>query len=421
MKFIEHLKTPEDRTFWRMRFNGIEKFDHLSKPCIVFNVASLGELNGAIPVASVLRKLGFSGTIVLSVGTPTAYRRANSPDLSALQLIALPAPLENPRSISTFIRYVQPDLFVNFEAEYWPMLFAGLRDSNVPTILVNGRISKKAFLFYNLFYKVFSPVFRQFIRLGMVSRTHCERAVKLGANPKSVHVTGSSKYDNLMVRCHQKNNLFRWQQLLQIDPRFPVIVAGNLRGWECDLIVKTIKKLTEDFPNTLAILAPRHLHRVSEIAKKASVLGIKNCLMSDLINGRVTSSRKFTVIIVDCFGILFELYGVADITFCGGTFAPIGGHNIVEPAVWGKKVLYGPFVHKIEREHEVLQKWGIGILCGTPDDLLIRLKSELASGDRHKLTLPQNVTESAIKELSGASRIYASWVMELMKERRGKS
>jgi 3-deoxy-D-manno-octulosonic-acid transferase len=414
MKFLEHLKTPEDRTFWRLRLNGIEKFYELRKPCIVFNEASLGELNGAMPVARVLRELGFSGTIVLSVGTPTAYRRAKSLDSSGLQLIPIPAPLENPRSISSFIKFIQPDLFVNFEAEYWPMLFAGLRANKVPTILVNGRISKKAFLFYRLFYKVFSPIFRQFVRLGMISRIHCERAVKLGANPKAVLVTGSSKYDDLMVRRHQKNNLLKWRQLFQIDTRFPVIVAGNLRGRECLFAVNTIKKLTEDFPDILAVLAPRHLHRVSEIARETLGSGMKYCLLSDLISGRIPSARDFTVIIVDSFGLLFELYGVADITFCGGTFEPIGGHNIVEPAVWGKKVLYGPFVHKIEREHEVLQKWGIGILCETPDDLARRLRNELASGDRHKLTLPQNVTEGALKELSGASRIYASWVMEIV-------
>ncbi len=380
----------------------------LPSPRVVFHVASLGELGGAIPIIAALSRRDFPGTIVLSVGTETGYQRAVQFASShrTTHLYPLPAPMvEYLPATMTFLRTIQPHLFVSFEAEYLPLLFASLHTRRIHTILVNGRVSKRSLRAYRLFRPFFRPIFGNFARLGMTSETYRERAISLGADPNKTFVTGSSKYDGILERrqaaCPQ-----RWQHLT--ENRWPVLVAGSLRGRECRWIPHIVKTLVKDFPRLLAILAPRHLHRVGEIERELGQLGLENRRLSALAGNIV---QPPTVIVVDSFGILFELYAIADVTFCGGTFEPIGGHNLLEPVVWGKRVCHGPFVHKLEGEVQVLHEHGAGITCPTPSKFAEVVRHLLSLSP--SLTISQDTHERIFCTLSGASRTYASWILEL--------
>lgn len=406
MKIFDHFKTAEDRSFWLRRLNGRpDRLPEIS-PRIVFRVASLGELSGAVPVIRHLRKSGFSGSITISVGTPVAYRKAKTLEILDPFTAVVPSPLENPVAIKTFLKAIQPDLFVNFETEYWPVLFYWLRQYKIPTILCNGRISYRSFNAYKSLSGLFSPIFSHFLRMGMVSDVHRERAILLGALPDSTFVTGSSKYDDLYER-RSEEKLRHWRRKILGDNDRPVIVAGNLRGSECYTVLEAVKSLRNDFPDLLAILAPRHLHRVGDIIREAAKEGITASLLSSFAE-KGAGKEKVTLMVVDFFGVLFELYGIADVTFCGGTFEPIGGHNIVEPAVWGKRVLYGPFIQKVEMEHNVLSNWGIGVMCRNKDELLGHLREML----KNRSSISGDEVTQALKRLSGASITYSSWIME---------
>lgn len=412
MRFLDHLKSPEDRRFWlrRLRFDGVDLGGAF--PRVVLHAASLGELSGVFPVVIVLRKLGFSGAIVLSVGTPSAYQKAKAVMAGESSTLIVPAPLETPGSVKAFLDAVQPDIFVNFEAEYWPVLFSGLRRHRIPVILVNGRISEGSLKAYKLFYPFFRPIFRYFTRLGMVSETHRNRAISIGANPEFTFVTGSSKYDDLLTR-RDSEAANRWRRLLAADGREPVIVAGNLRGRECSMIVELIERLKGEFPKVLGILAPRHLYRVGEIAKEAKARKLRSCLLSEILANVGSPVEESSVVIVDSFGVLFQLYGISDVSFCGGTFEPVGGHNILEPAVWGRKVLYGPSIHKVQVEHEILQRKGIGIFCHDFEEFVANLRRTIHGNT----VVPEGVVEEAMAEISGASNTYGSWIMELLESR----
>lgn len=407
MRFFDHFRSSEDRKFWSQRLRCNEVKLEGTSPRVVLNAASLGELNGVFPVVRALKELGFAGTIVLSVGTPGAYRKAKAVITSELSTKVIPAPLETPGSVKAFLDAVRPDLFVNFEAEYWPVLFSGLRYCKIPAILANGRISERSFRAYNLLSVFFSPIFRYFSRLGVISETHRNRAIHLGADPDRTIVTGSSKYDELLAKT-DRNTAGRWRRILISDGRNPVIVAGNLRGRECSMIVEAVEMLKGEFPRLLAVVAPRHLHRVAEIRREADARKLRCCLLSRILTTKGLNVEEISIVIVDSFGLLFDLYSIADVAFCGGTFEPVGGHNIMEPAVWGKKVLYGPFIQKVEVEHEVLERRGIGILCRNFEEFIEHLRKTIHTNN----VVPENVVEEAIRELSGASRIYASWIME---------
>lgn len=412
MKISEHFRTPEDRLFWLKRLYG--RPDRLAEvfPRIIFHTASLGEFTGAVPVIKKLRESGFSGSIVISVDTPAAYRKAKPLESSDPFLSVTPAPLENPASVKIFLETLRPSLFVNFEAEYWPLLFFWLKRNKIPAILVNGRISDRSFRGYKIFATLFRPIFEYFSRLGMVSEEYRERAISLGASPGSTFVTGNSKYDNLIGQ-RRKERAIKWRNNLAGNGKNPVFVAGNLRGKEYRLVFDAVDRLKKDFPKLLTVLAPRHLHRIGEIVREAKKRNLNPCLLSRIKDGATIKNRS-EIIIVDSFGLLFDLYGAADVTFCGGTFEPVGGHNIVEPAVWGKKVLYGPFVQKVKREHSIMEKWGIGASCRNLDEFTYNLRKILTDNE----PVPEETITLALRELTGSSSIYASWIIELIKETR---
>ncbi|MCX7822490.1 MAG: hypothetical protein N2260_03480 [Syntrophobacterales bacterium] len=408
MNVLNHLKTAEDRLFWLKRLRGAPENLPEAFPRIIFHAASLGELNGVFPFTRRLRECGFSGSIIISVGTPTAYRKAKGLETLDPSLAVVAAPLEIPISIRAFVKTIKPRLFVNFEAEYWPMLFSYLRLNKIPAILVNGRISRRSFIFYRSFSQIFRPIFGYFSRLGMVSQVHRDRAILLGASLESTFVSGNSKYDDLYKQC-SKEKVKKWREKILKGNDRPVIVAGNLRGKECHMVLNAIEKLKGDFPDILAIMAPRHLNRIDDIIKESRKRHIRVNLLSTFLKNQ-TDGTEPTLLVVDSFGLLFDLYSIADVAFCGGTFEPIGGHNIVEPAVWGKRVLYGPSIHKVEVEHGILEKWGIGILCRNLDEFLFHAKEGLMNRE----PIEEANVLKVVGELSGASRLYASWVMEFV-------
>jgi len=84
---------------------------------------------------------------------------------------------------------------------------------------------------------------------------------------------------------------------------------------------------------------------------------------------RATARRSSSIVLVDRIGLLLDLYGLGDLVFCGGTLEPIGGHNIVEPAAWGKPVFYGPHLQKVADEHTILRTFRGSFLVQDADDL----------------------------------------------------
>ena len=105
----------------------------------------------------------------------------------------------------------------------------------------------------------------------------------------------------------------------------------------------------------------------------------KNNISYDLLTRieGASGGRTAPVVLVDRIGALFEIYSTGDLIFCGGTFEPVGGHNILEPAAWSKAVFYGPHLKKVLHEHRILRDFGGSFLASGPDDLLLQWKSWL--------------------------------------------
>lgn len=348
-------REPESRSFWKGRFGEYAGAGPLptGSPRIWCHAASVGELSGALPTLEGMLKTFPRAAVTLTVGTWQGYLSAHKRAPDAVSV--LPFPLDFNRVLKKAFTAIQPDLYVAFESEFWPNLAHLLRRARVPAVLINGRVTDRSFRRYNLLKPLFTPIFAQFEWLAMLSEKDRSNALKLGARPDRTLVLGSSKVDGLAPRANPEK-VAHWRRVLDLREEMPTIVGGSLRGSECTVLLDVFRALKEVEPRLVGLFAPRHLDRIADMAQWLKGRNIPFQFLSHIESAR--EIRREAVVLVDRIGILFDLYGLGDLIFCGGTLEPVGGHNILEPAAWGKPVFYGPNVQKVQHEHLTLRSFG---------------------------------------------------------------
>ncbi|MDH3965000.1 MAG: 3-deoxy-D-manno-octulosonic acid transferase, partial [Deltaproteobacteria bacterium] len=132
----------------------------------------------------------------------------------------------------------------------------------------------------------------------------------------------------------------------------------------------------------VGIFAPRHLNRLGRLEAWLKRQGLEFQRLSSLVNG--SEQRTTATILVDGVGKLFDLYGLGDLIFCGGSLVPLGGQNILEPAAWGKPVFYGPYMDNFLEASQLLERAGCGIRVQDRDELLAQLRHFLANPEALK-------------------------------------
>jgi 3-deoxy-D-manno-octulosonic-acid transferase len=145
------------------------------------------------------------------------------------------------------------------------------------------------------------------------------------------------------------------------------MVGGSLRGVECTALLQVFAALHRTQPRLVGIFAPRHRQQLPNMAQWLRARDIPFQLLTHLRERR--DPRTASVILVDQMGVLFDLYAVGHLIFCGGTLEPVGGHNLLEPAAWGKPVFYGPHLEKVEAERRSLEAAGAGFMVADAQSL----------------------------------------------------
>ncbi len=404
-------KSFKDPEFKKGRLGSYEHVPAPGKsPRIWFHAASVGEVGGAVPTLLALKKRLPGAGLFLSAGTPQGLRSAR--DRLPEDVCVFPFPLDFPRCVAKAVATVRPDLFVAFETEFWPNFYRRLGESGIPALLLNGRVSESSQTFYRMLSPLFRTVFDRFELMAMHSEEDAARAVGIGAPREKVLVVGSSKYEGLAGKADPDRALF-WKGLLRISGNFPVVVGGSLRGTECFQLIQVFEKLRAVSPGLVGIFAPRHLYNVSRMAKWLANRRIAFDLLTDIESG--LRERSAPVVLVDRMGALFEIYSTGDLIFCGGTFEPVGGHNILEPAAWGKAVFYGPHLKKVQYEHRILRSSGGSFKAVDAEDLLSQWKERIENIEgleEHGIR-----AKKALETLGGVVDRQVDLVLQLLNKR----
>ncbi len=245
------------------------------------------------------------------------------------------------------LNLVRPRIFIMMETEIWPNLLRACRKRGVKTVLINGRISSRSYPRYRLIRPFFRRVLSDVDRFCMQSEESARRLVDLGADQARVTVTGSLKFDSLELpgtTAHGKPRE-RVLRFFRLGPNRTVVVAGStLRGEEA-AVLRAFKRIKSTMPSALAVLAPRQPERFSEVERLALDAGFATVRRTDL---PIDAEPRADVVVLDSIGELAQLYQLATAVFVGGSLVDHGGHNILEPAVFGKPIVFGPHMQNFK-------------------------------------------------------------------------
>ena len=337
-----------------------------SRPIIWVHAVSLGEVVAAAPLVKALHKrhpeFRYIVTTVTETGREAVEQRLG--DIAEHRY----APLDFPWAVADMVRRLRPMLYVFVETEIWPNLLWTLRKQDVPSVLVNGRLSSRSFRRQDL------PVVRSFYRSVLQTVTLClmqshrdrDRLVALGADPTRVHVTGNIKFDQPLPDVRSDESLRR---SFGIGEHEQLILAGSTHPGEEELLVSAYRHIVKTYPSTVLMLAPRHIERAERVEATLREAGV-------VVQRRSRIREKQSgprVVILDTRGELSRAYREAVVAFVGGTLVPVGGHNLLEPAVWGTPVMFGPHTDHCAEVATLLSEAGGGRRVAGVEDLVASL------------------------------------------------
>jgi 3-deoxy-D-manno-octulosonic-acid transferase len=346
---------------------------HLPSPVVWIHAVSLGEVTAIVPLLRSMKEEDPHQTIVVSTVTETGREIV----LKRLNGIATHcyAPLDFLWAVNRYVRVLNPRLFLLVESEIWPNLLTCLAQHQVPVCLVNGRISSRSFSRYRVVKRLMKRIWSLFDMALMQTAQDAERIKELGANVKAVHVTGNMKFDQSFY--HQKgyDSTQAIRTSLKISDRELVIVAGSTHPNEEEQLLDAYQSLSHSHLNVVLVMAPRHIERASELETVIARYGLSCVRRSQMSNKNILSAQQRSprVIVLDSRGELPFVYRLGFVGFVGGTLVPVGGHNLLEPAQWGRPVIFGPYIdHFRDIAHQLLQAGG-AIQIHQPKDLLSHL------------------------------------------------
>ena len=328
--------------------------------------ASVGEVSALAPFLGELVRYTRKEQGIISSMTGTGKRRARS----AYRHCAVAFPMDAVPAVRRALHRADPRVVIIAETELWPaFIMEASRCSRVAW--VNGRISDRSYKRYRLFLSpLLRILFSRFEILCVISRQDAERVVALGAPRSRVFVTGNLKAD-LVVPGRALSGI----------PRARWFVAGSTRPGEEAAVLEAFAICRKKIPGMRLCLAPRHLDRVAGVVQLAEQAGFRVARRSE---GPAKAAHS-EVLVLDTHGELLSVYRKAEVAFVGGTLVPVGGHNVLEPAVSGVPVLFGPYTANVREEAEGLERTGGGFRVsgsGTIAALLLRLMGSRAVGRR---------------------------------------
>jgi 3-deoxy-D-manno-octulosonic-acid transferase len=335
---------------------GLTPINNTQRP-FWFVASSVGEVVIAIKMIQRLKE-STNAPVLLTVTTSTGRGRAGQSDCRA-DVVAF-HPLDLPSSVRRFLNAYNPGKIILVETELWPSLMTEAFGRGVGVIQVSGRISEKSLRRYRPFIPLFRPLLKRCDALLMQSEDDAQRLREMAGPDAHIQVVGSPKGEYVAPGAGE---LAKIDTVLEPWKNTRIIVCGSTRPGEEDILLDAFAGIIQQLPQSRLVLAPRHLERVSEVAALIKQSGLTSCLRS-----QSSLSAQTQVLLLDTIGELNLMYHHAAIAFVGGTLVPLGGHNLLEPALAGYPVLYGPHYFNQRVGQESLDRFQMGRLVSTASE-----------------------------------------------------
>jgi 3-deoxy-D-manno-octulosonic-acid transferase len=335
---------------------------------IWLHAVSVGEILSCVSFLRQLRREFPRTRLFVSTSTLAGRATANE-KLTGIADGVFYVPVDTAFAVRRVLRTLRPGLVIVAETEIWPNLFREIKRTGAALLLVNGRLSDRAFPRYLRFRRLFHAVLPAADSIEVQTDTMRERFLALGAPAGRVRVTGNFKYDFEPREAPPESPV---RQLLASRPARVWIAASTMPPAhsgdidEDDVVIAAFRAVAPRFPDLLLILVPRKPERFDAVAEKLQAAGLRFLRRSRLPAETSTAPQ---VLLLDTIGELSGLFALADVVFMGGSLANRGGHNILEPALFGKPVIFGPHMENFQAVAEEFRQGRAAWEIAQPEQL----------------------------------------------------
>jgi 3-deoxy-D-manno-octulosonic-acid transferase len=385
-----------------------------TEPVIWIHAVSLGEVVAVAPLARKLHERFPRYRLLVTTVTETG-REAVGQRLAGVAEHRY-APLDFPWVVARFLDLWRPCLYLFVETELWPNLLRILERRGVPSILVNGRLSTRSYERQRT--ALIRPLYRRMVRsiscCLMQSERDAERMIELGADPARVRRTGNIKFDQPLPQAAPSGRPLS-RTSLGIGEHEWVFVAGSTHPEEEEQLLTCYQRVSREVPQLVLVLAPRHIERAAQVEATVRAMGLPVMRRSRLENKPVEPMSGPRAVILDSRGELAWLYKEAAVAFVGGTLVPVGGHNLLEPAVWGKPVFFGSHTDHCAEVAELLLTAEGGVRVEDADELARRM-TELLRDDSRLVRMGQ-AARQVVENNQGALQASLDQIAPFLRDR----
>ena len=339
------------------------------RPAIWVHAVSVGEALAARPLLQALRRAYPEHRLVVSTTTATGQRvaRGFGDEVDAVCY----APFDFPPFVNRALDRIAPALLLVVDTEIWPNLLRACRRRGVRASIVNGRLSDRSFRRYRLVQRCMRRVLDDVDHICAQTGEWGRRFVALGAEPARVTVTGSLKFDAVAASspvppAGRTGDGGDPRAAFEFARSRPVVIAASTLRGEEEPVLRAFAQVRQGASDALLVIAPRHPERFDEARGIAERAGHRVVLRSALEPGRDPGAD---VVVLDSLGELGRLFDLASAVFVGGSLVAAGGHNLIEPAAFGRAIVVGPHMENFAEVTREFVSRGAALQVRDADEL----------------------------------------------------
>lgn len=354
------------------------------------HAASLGE---AVIAENFINYVAEKTTCPFVITTNTYYTRDLLRKKFQQHVPVFSLPFDLPCSINRFIGTARVRALLLIETEIWPNLIWMAKDRGIPVIIVNGRISDSTIHRYKRLSFFLKSVLTSVDLVLAQSEEQARRFISLGMEPSRVIDTGNLKYYRKVQDAHGR------------PAKENMVTFGSVREKELVDLMPVIARLKKEFPGIRMFIAPRELRLVDPLERQ-----LVQFKVSRYSRIKETGVSDQEIVLVDTVGDLVDIYARSMVAFVGGSLAPYGGQNLLEPLFVGTPVLFGPHIDNFRAVGQNVIEWRAGYMVRDGKELFEKIRLILTDGETRQALI--DAGSALVERQNGVMKRTADLVLE---------
>ena len=385
---------------------------------IWIHAVSVGEVLAAQPIVTELKQQYAERPVFVSTTTETGQRLARERLKSASGVFYFP--LDSSGAVRRALRGIRPAVVIVMETEIWPNFLREAYEAGVPVVFANARISKRSFARYRRWKFLLEDFFTEALHYASLflaqTQEDAARLTEMGAPDERIFVTGNLKYDASPPALGLFGSWLAEQ--IKRQERWPVVVAGSVVGGEEEAVLAAYDAVQRQWRRALMILAPRKPDRFDEASRLAVEAGW-NVVRRSRLDLAKSLDENTDVLVLDSIGELAAIYSLADAAFVGGSLVSSGGHNILEPAWFGKPPVFGRSMENFSEMAEQFLAANAGVQVSNGPQLG-KVWVQLIENDMLRERMGQSARELSSRN-AGATAHTMAQIRKILDARQGST